>query len=178
MRPGSTTPLCKRCVEEADKLKQAYLDMWPEMKAYWNWVTSNMGHGDRIEQFVSKRVRGGLSGPAAANTLFQGLVADGAKRAVVMLTKEMYLDTLSPLFGARLMNFSHDETILEMLRRIAHEGAMRQAQIMREEMQKYMPDVKVGCEPALMARWYKGAKAVFDANGRLTPWEPAVRLSV
>ena len=164
-------PLCKRCVEEADKLRQAYIEMWPEMQPYWRWVTSQMGHTERLEQFVSKRVRGGLSGPAGANTLFQGLVADGAKKAVIELTKEMYLVRESPLFGSRLMIFSHDETIVEMRRSIAHEAAMRQAEIMRTEMQKYMPDVKVGCEPALMTRWYKDATPVYE-SGRLVPWEP------
>lgn len=164
-------PLCRRCVEEAETLRAQYLTQWPEMKPYWSWVTSQMGHTERLEQFVSKRIRGGLSGPSGANTLFQGLVADGAKAAVVRLTKEMYLDRSSPLYGSRLMIFSHDETIIEMPIDRAHEAAHRQAQVMREEMQKYMPDVKVGCEPALMDRWYKGAKAV-EVEGRLVPWQP------
>lgn len=168
-------PLCTRCLQEATNLRTHYLEQWPEMQAYWKWVTSQMGHTERLEQFVSKRVRGGLSGPAAANTLFQGLIGDGAKRAVVVMTKEMYLDTVSPLYGSRLMIFSHDETLLEMRKRIAHEAALRQAQIMREEMQKYMPDVRVGCEPALMSRWRKEAKTVYGPDGRLVCWEPEVK---
>ena len=166
-------PLCKACVEEADKLRQAYLLQWPDMKPYWDWVTSHMGHGDRLEQFVSKRVRGGLSGPAAANTLFQGLAADGAKAGLIRMSKEMYLDKSSPLFGSRLMVFAHDEIILEIPEELAHEAANRQAEIMIEEMRKFTPDVKIKAEPALMTRWYKAAEPVFDANGRLTVWEPS-----
>lgn len=165
-------PLCKRCVEEADKLRQAYLVQWPDMQPYWKWVTSNMGHTEQLTQFVSKRIRGGLSGPAGANTLFQGLAADGAKAAVIAMTKEMYLDTSSPLYGSRLMIFSHDETVIEIPEEKLHEAAHRQSEIMITEMRKYTPDVKIKAEPAAMTRWYKEAEGRFDANGRLIPWEP------
>ena len=160
-------PLCKRCLEDATTLKQYYLQQWPEMPNYFKWVSAE---GDRVEQFVSKRVRGGCSGPAAANTRFQGLAADGAKAALVKMTEEMYLDTASPLYGSRLMVFAHDETIVEMPEERAHEAAMRQAQIMVEEMRKFVPDVKVKAEPALMKNWSKSAEAKY-VDGRLVCWD-------
>jgi len=162
-------PLCKRCIEEAEKLRTYYLQQWPEMPNYFKWVSAE---GDTVEQYVSKRVRGGCSGPAAANTRFQGLAADGAKAAVVAMTKEMYLDSQSPLYGSRLLIFTHDETIVEMPEERAHEAAHRQADIMVAEMKKYVPDVRVKAEPALMRRWSKAAEPKY-VDGRLVPWEAA-----
>lgn len=163
-------PLCKRCIEEAEKLRAFYLRQWPEMPNYFKWVQAE---GDTVEQFVSKRVRGGCSGPAAANTRFQGLAADGAKAAIVKMTEEMYLDSSSPLYGSRLMVFAHDESILEIPEEKAHEAAHRQAEIMVNEMRKFVPDVKVKAEPALMRHWSKSVTTKYDANGRLIPWEDA-----
>jgi DNA polymerase I-like protein with 3'-5' exonuclease and polymerase domains len=159
-------PLCRRCIEEAEKLRQFYLMQWPEMPNYFKWVTAQ---GDTVEQFVSKRVRGGCSGPAAANTRFQGLAADGAKAALVKMTEEMYLDTQSPLYGSRLMVFAHDETIIEIPEEKAHEAAHRQAEIMISEMRKFVPNVKVKAEPALMRNWTKSAEAKY-VDGRLVCW--------
>jgi hypothetical protein len=167
-------PLCKRCLETAAVLRPAFTTRWKEIKPYWKWVTANMGHSEQLTQFVSKRVRGGLSAPAGANTLFQGLAADGAKAAVIAMTREMYLDPQSPLYGSRLMIFAHDETMIEIPEEKAHEAAHRQAEIMIESMRKYTPDVKIKAEPALMRRWWKEAEPVY-VNGRLVCWEPEVK---
>ena len=164
-------PLCRRCLEQAERLRNAYLKQWPEMRPYWAWVSQQMAASGEVIQFGSNRVRGGCSAPAAANTLFQGLAADGAKAAVVKLTEEMYLDRASPLYGSRLLVFTHDETILEIPEKRAHEAAMRQAEIMVEQMRVFVPDVKVKAEPALMTRWTKAAEAVY-VDGKLVPWKP------
>lgn len=163
-------PMCTRCIEEASNLRAFYLRQWPEMPNYFKWVQAE---GDTVEQFVSRRVRGGCSGPAAANTRFQGLAADGAKAALVKMTEEMYLDSSSPLYGSRLMVFAHDETIVEMPEEKAHEAAHRQAEIMVNEMRRFVPDVKVKAEPALMRHWSKSVTTKYDASGRLIPWEDA-----
>ncbi len=165
-------PLCKRCIEEAEKLRGAYLRQWPEMQPYWTWVQAEMGYAERVEQFVSKRVRGGVSGPAGANTYFQGLAADGAKRALIALTREMYLDRASPLYGSRLMLMAHDESILEIPEERAHEAAMRQAEVMVAAMKTCVPDVKVSAEPALMRVWSKNAVAKYR-EGKLIPFDDA-----
>lgn len=164
-------PLCERCLAKAEEIRGGFISTWKEIRPYWSKVSAIIQNDDAITQYVSKRVRGKPSAPAAANTLFQGLAADGAKRAVVAMTKEMYLDTSSPLYGSRLVNFSHDETIIEIPEERAHEAAMRQATVMVEQMRTVVPDVLVKAEPALMRRWYKGAEAVY-VEGRLVPWEP------
>lgn len=45
--------------------------------------------------------------------------------------------------------------------------------LMVEGMRAVLPDVAVGVEYAATARWAKGAKATFDANGRLVLSPPA-----
>lgn len=165
-------PLCFRCLQESYNLRNAFLRQWPEMKPYWAWVEHQMDtHEGHIRQFVSGRVRKPNSAPSAANSYFQGLAADGAKAALVAMTREMYLDRSSPLFGSRLMVFAHDETILEIPEEKAHEAAHRQAEVMVNEMKRFVPDVRVTAEPALMRRWDKNAEAVYK-EGRLQVWEP------
>jgi DNA polymerase I len=164
-------PLCSRCVEQAGVIREGYLQQWKEVPRYWNWVMKEIQNNDEIVQFVSKRVRGSPHGPAAANTLFQGLAADGAKRAVIKMTGEMYGVRETALTGSRLVIFSHDETVLEIPRDLLHDAAYRQAEIMVEQMRTVVPDVIVKAEPAAMIRWSKDATTVHDADGRLVPWD-------
>lgn len=169
-RPCS--PTCQQCIEAAEELRYFYFAKWLEMRKYHEWINNALQTDDHLEQFVSKRVRGGLTFTSGANTLFQGLAADGAKRALCAVSRECYLDTQSPLFGSRVIIFSHDELILEMPEERAHAAGRRQAEIMVTKMREVVPDVKVKAEPALMRRWYKNAKAVY-LNDRLVPWEPS-----
>lgn len=187
-------PLCTRCIVQAGVLREAYLGRWKEIRPYWGWVMRELEANDCIVQLVSGRIRGSPHGPAAANTMFQGLAADGAKRALKGLTREMYLrgDALawacpesvverirakfgsrleSPLFGSRLGIFAHDETLVEMDESVAHDAAHRQAEVMVDEMKTVVRRVAVKAEPALMRRWYKAAEPVY-VDGKLVPWEP------
>lgn len=45
-------------------------------------------------------------------------------------------------------------------------------EVMVHSMQRYVTDVPVKAEPLIMARIYKNAEPVYDANGKLIPWEP------
>lgn len=166
------TPTCRACVEGAEKLRQTYLTTWTEMPVYFNKVGElNDGNGG-ITQHRSGRFRGDLTAPQAANTLFQGLAADGAKNALWLITKECYLDTKSALFGSRVVIFAHDEFILEMPEETAHEAAMRQVELQIKGMREFIPDVAVSTEPALMRSWTKLAEPQYE-NGRLVPWTGA-----
>jgi DNA polymerase-1 len=195
-------PLCVRCLEKAAVIRDAYLNRWSEMRPYWDWVSNEVDNNDCIVQFISGRIRGSPYAPAAANSYFQGLAADGAKRALIKMTREMYLrgpklerilmalkqtqmiDEMkpiwgsnfeSPLYGSRSGVFAHDETILEIPESNSHDGAYRQADIMVVEMKKLVPNVKVKAKPALMRNWWKSADTVHDSNGKLVCWEPPVQ---
>ena len=69
------------------------------------------------------------------------------------------------------MMFIHDEIIAEVPERNASEAAEELARLMREAMQTYCPDVRIGTSVALMRRWYKDAEEVRDENNRLAIWE-------
>jgi hypothetical protein len=62
--------------------------------------------------------------------------------------------------------FLHDEFGLEVPDppghpEVAHAAAERLALLMREEMQRWIPDVPVTCGPVLTRRWLKSAKPVY-----------------
>lgn len=166
--------------DDARKLKQKWLKKWPEMNRYFQWVgdrTAASGHFDAV-QHRSNRVRGGAGFCDGANTFFQGKAADGAKNSGFLIAKECYLenpygDGPTDLYGSRTILFLHDEFILEVPERTAHEAAMRLSKVMEIGMKVFVPDVKVRAEPALMRKWYKSADPVYDADKRLIPWEPS-----
>ncbi len=164
-------PACEACVLQAEKLRLAFLEMWPEVKDYIAWITRSLERSDRLTQIFSGRVRGDLNVPSGANTLFSGLAGDGAKRALWAVSKECYVDRDSPLYGSRPIIFAHDELILEIPEARAHEAALRQTEVMIREMQAVVPRVKVKAEPALMRYWFKDAAPVY-VDGKLVPWEP------
>jgi DNA polymerase-1 len=130
------------------------------------------------------------SGNAIANGYFQGLLADAAKNALMAITRECYDRTHvvrsftrhasrweggpSPLLGSRPILFAHDETVCEHPEPVAAEAATRDSEIMEETLRIACPDMDPAVEalPTLMRRLYKGAEPVYDASGRLIPWEP------
>ena len=166
-------PTCAHCLEIAASLRDFWFATWPEMRQYFNHITAQVDNYGFIEQMVSGRVRGGLDFCSGANTYFQGLAADGAKAALFAVSKEAHTDRASALYGARPVAFIHDEIILEHREATAYLEAPRAAEIMREVMTQYVPDVKIKCEPALMRSWDKNAATVYDVQGKLIPFEDA-----
>lgn len=164
-------PLCKRCVELAEELRNSWFQQWPEMKRYFSFISETVDFNGELIQFGSDRVRGGLDFCNGANTLFQGLAADGAKHALWKVSKECYTDTASPMYGARPLIFVHDEIFSEMFEETAHLAAPRMTDVMVEAMKEFVPDVKISAEPALMRKWTKAAEPVWSPEGRLLVWE-------
>lgn len=161
-------------IETAKALKAAWLITWPEMVAYFSIISDATQFGSfTAEQAVSGRRRGGCGYTDGCNTYFQGRVADGAKAALVELSRQAYTVKSSPVYGVRPVLFLHDEIIAEVPEDRLTEAADGMARIMREEMERYIPDVKIGCEPAAMRRWYKRAKTVRAKDGTLLPWSPS-----
>ena len=187
-------PVCRRCIECAERLKGFWIKQWPEHLKYFDHVQQieeGENHGV-VVQHVSNRERGGATGNAISNGYFQGLLADLAKAALRRVTFECYVRTTvrtevegakvstyegcpSPLFGCRPIAFQHDEIVTEFLRDREHDAAFRQAEIMVEEMNRYCPRMIPAAKavPALSLRMHKAMEAVFDEHGRLKPWEPA-----
>ena len=159
----------------ADDLKQQWMETWPEMQNYFDMIahasdTSDTGRFT-VKHLTSLRLRGGCSYTSGANTFFQGLAADGAKSAMWRLTKAMYAEPDSPLYGVRCWAFIHDEFIFEGPEQNCHLWAKAASDIMVGEMQKYTPDIPIKADPALMRRWYKDAEPIYDQEGKLLIWE-------
>jgi hypothetical protein len=129
----------------------------------WNLLAPRQ----RFVATLTGRLRGFPRYCAARNTPFQGLAADGGKRALYRLIRE----------GFRVVNFIHDEALIEFRIGADHTAlAERVKQVMIDEMRSVVPDVPVTCEYALMRRWYKGAKALF-INDVLVPSKPQIDTS-
>jgi len=161
--------------DEARALKRHWITTWPEFVGYFESIGQQCENGPaRIEQIFTKRYRGGCSFTEAANSLFQGLAADAAKRAGFLIAKACYVDEASPLFGCRPVNFVHDEFIVEVPDdERASAAANEIARLMVRGASIFLPDVPPLAEPYLMRRWSKKAKPLHNDRGELVPWDAA-----
>lgn len=136
---------------------------WSEMKAYFDWISRQetprgyvmhqQGPGHKRRGW---RMRMCKKYTQAANTMFQGIVADGGKLAAWNLARECYTDESSVLFGSRPIFFVHDEFLIESPQDRAEECAKRLASVMEESMAAFIPNIKVEAEPKIMReRWEK-----------------------
>lgn len=165
-------------VLEAEELKAHWLDTWREMPQYFAWINQHQWATVRrkkydidvttVRQFRSNRLRGGCSYTVACNSYFQGLAADAAKAAGWALMRECEAGELQ---GWGVWNFIHDEYILEGPAEDAHRAAQVIKRVMESAAQEWIPDIPISASPALMRRWRKEAKPVFNQVGELIPWE-------
>lgn len=159
----------------ARRAHAAFFETWPEMRAYFDHIERVADHGSMV-QVRSGRLRGGITYCSAANGYFQGLAADGCKAALWSVSKECYVVPTSALYGTRPAIFLHDEILAETPWSASDPGrasraAMRLSTVMREEMEKWIPDIPIVAEPVMTRRLYKGAKPVF-IDGILVPSKP------
>lgn len=161
----------------AKRVKAFWREAWPESTRYADWCSAQCDAGPEglgtVEQAVTGRFRGRLRYPELANSLFQGLAADLAKAALFAITKACYVQSQSPLFGSRPVNFVHDEILTETPDNgHAHEAAMEQERLMIASARPFLPDItNIECETALTRLWSKATKPIKDAQGRLIPWD-------
>jgi DNA polymerase-1 len=151
-----------------------------------------------LRHLFSNRIRGGANYCAACNSLFQGLGADATGAAWFAVVEACYAGGpcracggskytgasdpdpwgpcpwcketgITPLFGARCVNYVHDEFILECEENTGHEIAHELVRLMIEGAAPYLPGVPPKAKPVLMRYWSKDAEQVWE-NGRLMPW--------
>lgn len=163
---------------DAKRVKAFWREAWDEAELYHDWIAQQCEAGNGyalIEQAYVGRFRGCCRFTEASNTLFQGLAADLAKRALWLVMKACYAQPNSPLYGSRMVNFVHDEVVTETPDNDrAHEAAHEQERLMIVAAKEFLPDItNVECETLLARRWSKAAKPVRDEAGRLVPWDIA-----
>lgn len=171
-------PVCRGCVQEAGRFRDAWFGMLPEMTEYFERVS--METQDPDNALID--VRGPEGAPIlwirgrrfseAANLRFQGLAARMMKDALWRVAKACYVDESSPLYECRPTLFCHDEIISELPEAVAHEAAFEQSRLMNAAAAYWCPDIPVDARPALQRRWFKAAEEVYTKEGKLRPWWP------
>ena len=162
---------------QAKKSRRVWLETWtPDAHRFFNLAKGKTRNSDRActyEQWGSGRIRYKCRYTQWCNTGFQGLASDVSKTALTMVSYECYCVPESPLYRCRPVLFIHDELMLEFPLDLDLDAAHRRlCELMVEAHNRWCPDVPVKAEGALMSVWSKGAKAVFDAAGKLTVWRP------
>ena len=159
---------------EARRLKKSFLLQWPELRQYFKQNgADSFDDSGLIHHARSGRYRGKCSYTQMCNTPFQGAAADGALRALFLISKECYCEPSSPLFNSRPILFIHDEIVVSVPEVNAHDAAMRIQELMLLGMKEFTPDVPARATPIVMRRWSKNAKQVFK-QGKLVPWDESV----
>lgn len=148
----------------AERLKAAWLDAWTEMKPYFQHISRQQTargtfhieqHGP-MRKAHGWRLRVTSRYTQAANTLFQGIVADGALYAIHLVVKACYTEPESPLYGCRPLLFIHDELVIEAPEDKAQEAADELSRLMILGMKRFLPDIDVIAEPSILTdRWSK-----------------------
>lgn len=160
------------------ELREAWRATWSEAQPYLDLIgVQDRDRNSPMKQLVSNRYRGRVRFTQRANGYFQSLAADAAKHAGFLIARACYVDQNSPLFGARMVGFVHDEFLLEVADdNCAPAAAEELARLMVAGASPFLPDVPPVVEALLCRRWSKAAKPVRDQNGRLIPWDFSIAL--
>lgn len=157
--------------EEALDIRAKWLDTYPEVRDHFRVVSENARFDDwDFVHPVTGFIRGNVTYTQGANCYVQHLGAHGAKRALYYLVRATKVEPDSPLFGCAVVNFVHDEFILEVPEGRHHDAAKELERLMVEHMRYYLTDVPITAESYAMDAWYKSAEPVYDGNGRLGVW--------
>ena len=155
-------------LSECTALRASWFKRWPEMSAYFRRIEAAEQKGYIVQSF-SRRRRGGIGYTDGANTMFQGLIADGAKIALYDVVRACWMEPSSALFGSRPVLFIHDEIILETPKEKASAAGDELARLMVEAMRLCIPHLPMGVDPWISSKWSKDNKEKRDEEGRLIP---------
>lgn len=164
-------------LREAQRARTLYFRSWPEMNAYFELVRSCYedrpdGRWYWVRHTRSQLLVSRLTYTSACNARFQGLAARGAKAGHYALVKECFTNEASALWGSYVVNFVHDENLLETPLDHVSAAARRMATVMEDEFNVFTPDCPVKVEVAAMIHWNKAAKPVYSDGGELQVWYP------
>lgn len=159
-------------MDECVGLRRRWGEQWVEMSEYFEWIRSH----ERNSRYymthpVTKFTRGRMTYTACCNFPFQHLTAHGAKAALWEVTRRQFDVANSALYGTAIVNFVHDELILEVPETRIHECAVELEKVMCDEYNRTCPDVPVRAEATAMRYWSKKFdEPKYDATGRMVAW--------
>jgi len=147
-------------------LKELWLETFPEAKLHLKPPADPQNPGMYLGKTLTGRIRRNATYNAACNAPFQGLAADGAKRA-------LWLCYVARLWMA---NFVHDEILAELpICPQLSQMVDLIGEFMIEGMRVVIPDVNIKVEATLMHRWNKKAEPIFNPKGELLVWTEDVK---
>jgi DNA polymerase I-like protein with 3'-5' exonuclease and polymerase domains len=113
---------------------------------------------------LTGRVRGKVGFTQACNTPFSGLAADGAKLAMWNLYQ----------LGYKIVGFIHDEVVIEIPETPTgtyNKEAEAITQVICGSMRELTGPVPISSSLSISRVWSKNAKAVYNDQNELIPWE-------
>jgi len=158
--------------QRALEVRKKWLDTYPEIRPHFRVVSMNSQNVDgwTFVHPITGFIRGDVTYTQGANCYVQHLCAHGAKRALYHLVRATKVEPESPLFGCAVVNFIHDEFLLEVPEGRHHEAALELERLMVLHMKHYLTDIPIKAEGYAMNAWYKGAEPVWDEDKRLQVW--------
>lgn len=163
-------------VLECQRLREQWLDQWPEMVGFFNHVrfeTSPSLFGAAMGGMYESPlgfVRGNCRYTQFANSHFQCLAAHVTKTAAQKVTRQRMLKK-GPLANSYLVCQIHDELILEIPLDELTEAAAELERLMIEAQEEFTPDVPAAATAAAMTHWSKDAETLRDDSGNLVVWQ-------
>lgn len=154
---------------------EAYYTKWTEQEEFHKWVDAQCGQTGSMHVVhpFSERHQGLVRPTVASNTYSQGLGADSTKAALYSLVRACYVGD-DVLRGSRVVNFIHDEYIIETEESELDAKSDAVGRVICEAANRYLPDVPIPLEemkPYAARRWSKMARKVTNPDGTLGVWE-------
>lgn len=142
----STYGITDLTFDRAKEMRSQWLAAFPEMDQYLSSQPGETFGSKTTVETLTGRLRANCTYTQARNNPFQGLAADGGKRALFRFIKE----------GFRVVNYVHDEFVIEIpdnesLRSNVHDIES----IMVSEMRQVCPDVRISVQIAVEDSWQK-----------------------
>jgi len=163
-------------LDTATRLREVWFDTFPEMRDYFDWIQSSCTDPNHHDKFAYVSPLGMYRANCAFTSACNGKAlqtpaAEGAKLAIWNVQRACFdPEEKSLLYGCYLVNFLHDELIVEMpddkrVERRANEIS----RLMVVSMEEICKDVPIKAEPTLMYRWDKFVEPTFNEAGNLIP---------
>jgi DNA polymerase-1 len=174
-------PVCRACCVQAEMLRNRWLDTFPEMRAYFEFVSRVADTSGEVrlaglpyqkpEHYLKGSLRGGVEFTDGANGHFQELAALLMKDALWRVTRACYVERGSVLYRTtRVPLCVHDEMFVETLAAAAHLTVPEVVRMMEASGRRIVPGVLTKAEPAISRRWLKAMEPYY-VDGKLAPWE-------